>query len=135
MRRVERKREGPGAPGLVRGRHENDTMAGDADTPGEGEQFDCCPDHRRMVADDLPILYTKIGCPWCDEAVGFLDRNGISYKLREVTNDAQAMDEMRRKSGQTKAPTLDWRGEVLADFGVDELVPFLRKHDVKLEDS
>jgi glutaredoxin 3 len=88
-----------------------------------------------MVADDLPILYTKQGCPWCHEAVEFLDSHGISYKLREVTRDTSAMDEMRRKSGQTKAPTLDWHGDVLADFGVDELVPFLRKQNVKLEDS
>jgi hypothetical protein len=32
-------------------------------------------------------------------------------------------------SGQSKAPTMDWDGEVLADFGVDELVPFLRRHN------
>jgi glutaredoxin 3 len=89
----------------------------------------------RMVADDLPILYTKRGCPWCHEAVEFLDSHGVGYKLREVTADTTAMDEMQRKSGQTKAPTLDWHGEVLADFGVDELVPFLREHNVKLEDS
>ena len=88
-----------------------------------------------MVADDLPILYTKRGCPWCHEAQEFLDRHGISYKEREVTSDAAAMDEMRQKSGQTKAPTLDWHGKVLADFGVDELVPFLRKENVQLEDS
>jgi len=88
-----------------------------------------------MVADDLPILYTKQGCPWRHEAVQFLDSHGISYKLREVTGDATAMDEMRKKSGQGKAPTLDWHGNVLSDFGVDELVPFLRKHNVTLEDS
>jgi glutaredoxin 3 len=88
-----------------------------------------------MVADDLPILYTKRGCPWCDEAVEFLDGHGIGYKLREVTSDVNALAEMRQKSGQTKAPTLDWHGKILADFGVDELVPFLRKQDVKLEDS
>lgn len=88
-----------------------------------------------MVADDLPILYTKRGCPWCAEAVEFLDAHGISYRLREVTSDPAAMDEMKRKSGQTKAPTLDWHGEVLADFGVDELVPFLQKQEVELEDS
>lgn len=99
------------------------------------EQTSGDPDHREMVADELPILYTKRGCPWCHEAVDFLDSHGIGYKLREVTDDTQAMEEMRRKSGQTKAPTLDWKGEVLADFGVDELVPFLRNHDVKLEDS
>lgn len=35
------------------------------------------------------------------------------------------MEEMFSLSGQRKAPTMDWEGEVLADFGVDELVPFL----------
>jgi len=88
-----------------------------------------------MVANELPILYTKQGCPWCHEAVEFLDSHGIGYKLREVTSDPSAMEEMRSKSGQTKAPTLDWNGKVLADFGVDELVPFLRGQNVKLEDS
>ncbi|MES2695282.1 MAG: hypothetical protein V4773_17535 [Verrucomicrobiota bacterium] len=42
---------------------------------------------------------------------------------------------MQKKSGQTKAPTLDWKGKILADFGTDELVPFLRDRNVKLEDS
>lgn len=88
-----------------------------------------------MVADNLPILYTKRGCPWCQEAVEFLDGHGVSYKLREVSSDPNAMAELRQKSGQTKAPTLDWNGKVLADFGVDELVPFLREQNVKLEDS
>jgi hypothetical protein len=40
------------------------------------------------------------------------------------------MQEMVDLSGQSKAPTMDWDGEVLADFGVDELVPFLRAHGV-----
>jgi hypothetical protein len=33
-------------------------------------------------------------------------------------------------SGQTKAPTMDWHGHVLADFGVDELIPFLKTRGV-----
>jgi glutaredoxin 3 len=88
-----------------------------------------------MPAEELPILYVKEGCPWCKEAVSFLDEHGVSYKLREVTGDRTAWDEMQKKSGQTKAPTLDWRGKILADFGTDELVPFLREQNVKLEDS
>jgi hypothetical protein len=55
--------------------------------------------------------------------------------LKEVTSDASAMDEMVRKSGQSKAPTLDWNGTILADFGTEELVPFLQNRGVKLEDS
>lgn len=88
-----------------------------------------------MVADDLPILYVKPGCPWCHEAIEFLDGHGIGYRLRDVISDPQAMDEMRRKSGQAKAPTLDWHGKLLADFGVAELVPFLQSQAVELEDS
>ena len=87
------------------------------------------------MASELPILYTKAGCPWCSEAISFLDQHGISYRLKEVTADPSAFDEMKKKSRQTKAPTLDWNGKILADFGTEELVPFLRAQDVKLEDS
>jgi glutaredoxin 3 len=87
------------------------------------------------MAKELPILYTKRGCPWCDEAVGFLDEHGVGYRLKEVTGDADAFAEMQKKSGQTKAPTLDWHGKILADFGTEELVPFLQQQGVKLEDS
>ena len=84
---------------------------------------------------DLPVLYVKRGCPWCEEAVEFLDGHGVGYRLREVSQDSAAKSEMQNKSGQTKAPTLDWHGKVLADFGTDELVPFLQQQNVKLEDS
>lgn len=88
-----------------------------------------------MQADNLPILYVKAGCPWCEEVIEFMDKNGVSYRQQVVSEDPNAMKEMQQKSGQTKAPTLDWRGKILADFDVDELVPFLRKQNVKLEDS
>ena len=44
-----------------------------------------------------------------------------------VGSGGRAMEEMIELSGQSKAPTMNWDGEILADFGVDELVPFLRK--------
>ena len=72
-----------------------------------------------------PMLYTKVGCPWCAEARTVLDRHGISYDERNVTTDAIAAAEMLRLSGQTKAPVLDWSGEILADFGAAELEAFL----------
>jgi hypothetical protein len=36
------------------------------------------------------------------------------------------MKKLQDLSGQTKTPTMDWNGEVLADFGTDELEEFLR---------
>lgn len=77
------------------------------------------------TANSRPILYTKIGCPWCAQAREVLDREGISYDERIVTIDDASSAEMLRVSGQTKAPVLDWSGEILADFGAAELEPFL----------
>ena len=88
-----------------------------------------------MQANDLPILYVKTGCPWCHEVIEFLNSHGVGYREQNVSEQVEAMQEMQKKSGQTRAPTLDWNGKILADFGVDELVPFLRKQNVKLEDS
>lgn len=83
----------------------------------------------------LPILYVKTSCPWCSEVTEFLNEHGIGYLEKNVSDDAAARKEMLRLSGQGKAPVLDWHGKILADFGVDELVPFLRDRNVKLEDS
>ena len=75
----------------------------------------------------LPILYIKPGCPWCDEVIDFLRRKRIEVETIVVSGNPSAMRAMGDLSGQSKAPTMDWHGEVLADFGVDELVPFLRQ--------
>ena len=78
----------------------------------------------------LPILYIKRGCPWCHEVVDYLERKNIEVQTLVVSSDREAMLEMVELSGQSKAPTMDWNGQVLADFGVDELVPFLKKNGV-----
>lgn len=79
---------------------------------------------------ELPILYIKPGCPWCDEVVDYLKRKRIDVKTVVVSGNRDAMREMVDLSGQSKAPTMDWHGVVLADFGVDELIPFLRKQGI-----
>ena len=85
--------------------------------------------------NNIPILYMKPGCPWCDDVVAFLDEHGVPYHQTNIAQDPLAEETMRRISGQSKVPTLDWHGHILADFGVEELVPFLRARNVKLEDS
>ncbi len=77
-----------------------------------------------------PILYVKTGCPWCDEVLDYLGTKAISFTKVTVSGDREAMQQMIDLSGQSKAPTMDWDGEVLADFGVDELIPFLRARNV-----
>ena len=87
------------------------------------------------MSSALPLLYVKPGCPWCAEVVGFLSEHGIGYREIDVVKDPAAFVEMQRVSRQTKAPVLDWHGKILADFGVDELKPFLQAQDVAFEDS
>ena len=77
-----------------------------------------------------PILYVKTGCPWCEEVLEYFDSHHLPYEKVIVNGNSAAMKVMVDLSGQSKAPTMDWDGEVLADLGVDELVPFLRRHNV-----
>ncbi len=82
------------------------------------------------MATPRPFLYVKSGCPWCDEAEDYLRERGIAYGHVDVLADPAAYEEMKRLSGQTKAPTMRWGNEILSDFGADELEAFLREKNV-----
>lgn len=73
-----------------------------------------------------PILYLKRGCPYCKAATNYLDQQQIAYEAVEVRGDPGQMQKLQEVSGQTKTPTMVWNGEVLADFGTDELATFVR---------
>ncbi len=73
-----------------------------------------------------PTLYVKTGCPYCRAAKEYLDEHQIAYEEIDVRGKSELMKKLHDISGQEKTPTLDWDGEVLADFGTDELEEFLR---------
>jgi glutaredoxin len=82
------------------------------------------------MASPRPFLYVKTGCPWCAEAEDYLRQHHIAYGKADVLADPAAMEEMKRLSGQTKAPTMRWGEDILADFGAEELDAFLRERNV-----
>ena len=57
----------------------------------------------------------------------WLDSHGVDYEKIDVMADEAAYDEMIRLSGQDLAPVLDAEGEILADFGPDQLPEFWRR--------
>ncbi len=57
----------------------------------------------------------------------WLDERGIDYEPVDVIADETAFDEMIRLSGQELAPVIDVNGEILADFGPDQLARFWKK--------
>jgi len=72
-------------------------------------------------------LFIKPYCPWCRQAMDWLEDHSIPHTVLDVISDRQAYEEMFRLSGQTLAPVIDVDGQVLADFGARELAEFWRK--------
>jgi glutaredoxin 3 len=76
------------------------------------------------------IVYVKTGCPWCIGVTEFLDAAGIDYETRNVTENPAFMQEMEALSGQSKAPTLDIEGEILADTDKEAVEAYLKEKGV-----
>ena len=72
-------------------------------------------------------LFIKPYCGWCDKAMRWLDERGVDYEKIDVMADETAYDEMIRLTGQELAPVIEVDGEVLADFGPDQLADFWQK--------
>jgi len=72
-------------------------------------------------------LFIKPYCGWCHEAMDWLDARGVPYEKLDVISDAKARKEMLELSGQTLAPVIDVDGEILADFGTDQLEAFWKR--------
>lgn len=79
------------------------------------------------------VLYVKNGCPWCVEAVEYLDERGYKYRQVNVLRDAEAYQHMKDLSGQRLTPTLSIGDGnlLLADFDTDQLEKFLKKHGLQ----
>ena len=72
------------------------------------------------------ILYVKQGCPWCLAAEEELQKLGVKYERREVRSNPAYFEEMKKLSGQSKAPVLQINDRILADFGPEQLPGFLK---------
>ncbi len=76
------------------------------------------------------IVYPKTGCPWCVAVLDFLRGKKVPFEEREVRGNQAYFDEMVKKSGQTKAPTLDLNGEILADTDKEAVEVWLRERKI-----
>ncbi len=72
-------------------------------------------------------LFVKPYCGWCHKAERWLDERQVNYEKIDVTADEADWHEMTRISGQDLTPVLEVDGQVLADFGPDQLAEFWQK--------
>lgn len=75
-------------------------------------------------------VYIKPGCPWCVDVIAYLEKGDYNFETIDVNADPEAFAKMQEISGQTSAPTMTVGDLLLADFGVEELVPFLEQNDL-----
>lgn len=83
-----------------------------------------------MNTENPLTLYIKEGCPYCRAAMEALDSKGIAYQTVEVRHDPSAMKQLEKISGQSRTPTAVFDDDVLANFDVADLDPFLQKHQL-----
>ena len=72
-------------------------------------------------------LFIKPYCGWCQKAMRWLDARDIKYETLDVIADSKALTEMVNLTGQRMAPVIDVDGQILADFGPEELEKFWEK--------
>ncbi len=77
---------------------------------------------------DLPILYVKEGCPWCEEALGYFKLKNLELNVVDVRSDTVRMNELVSISGQSKTPTLVNGSFVVADFDLTEFEEAMEKN-------
>lgn len=71
-------------------------------------------------------LYIKPWCPWCTDAVEWLQERGYRFRKIDVLSDLMAYERMRSISKQSLTPTLETSsGLVLPDFDVAQLEKFM----------
>jgi monothiol glutaredoxin len=74
-------------------------------------------------------LFIKPGCGWCDDAADWLNARGIPFETINVIAHPPSRKEMWELSGQGLAPVIDVDGQILADFGIDQLAEFWKRFE------
>lgn len=77
------------------------------------------------------ILYTKTGCPWCEGVLQLFKEKNVVFEEREVRGNKEYYDELVKKSGQDKTPTLDIDGFILADSDKDQVSEYMKGKGVE----
>lgn len=84
-----------------------------------------------MVKPKRIRLFVKPYCGWCHKAMDWLDARDIEYEEIDVIANEDSFAEMIRLSGQELAPVIEVDGEILADFGPEQLAAFWQKLEKK----
>lgn len=72
-------------------------------------------------------VYTKPSCVQCTATYRALDSRGISYEVRDLSEDAQALEEVKGM-GYLQAPVVVVDGEHWSGFRPDRIAAFAERY-------
>ena len=71
------------------------------------------------------IIYTTPQCVYCKMAKEFFRAKNVSYEEKDVASDAEAREEMIKKSEQMGVPVIEIGGEIVIGFDKERLSELL----------
>lgn len=71
------------------------------------------------------ILYTTVTCAFCPAIKKVLDDAGVDYEEIDVSEDEEAFEEMKKKSGQMGVPVTVIGDDVVVGFDKKKILKLL----------
>jgi len=72
-------------------------------------------------------IYSAEWCAFCHATKDYLDKLGVTYTVKDVDQDAEALRESVEKSGQRGIPVLDINGKIIVGFNRPQIDAALGK--------
>jgi len=72
--------------------------------------------------NNIPILYIKPGCHWCNEALAFFGQHGVEVNVKDVHSNRGDLQRMIEISAQAATPTFEYNDFVVSDFSTNEFI-------------
>jgi glutaredoxin 3 len=69
-----------------------------------------------MNGTNTVTIYSAEWCAFCHAAKDYLDKLDVTYTVKDVDHDAEALRESVEKSGQRGIPVLDINGTIIIGF-------------------
>lgn len=66
-------------------------------------------------------IYTTPTCPYCATLKRFLEKKDVEFEDVDVSENEQALEEMKEKTGQTGVPVVEIGEEVIVGFDKEKI--------------
>jgi monothiol glutaredoxin len=79
--------------------------------------------------------YLKPWCGWSAGVRAVFKKYDLSFQEKDIINHPENFDEMVQKTGQTKQPTVEINGQILADVSGEEVEAWMLRNRIVSENG